>query len=127
MCALVLGCHKYGLDPGEQTLRGPGRDTDVDLAFVCGLRQHRPSGRIVFGRPHHALSSYGCIIPLHQPPSRTFHPRNNYHRDIRRRNWLGRPHQQKPACKTPPSGRLVTTLRGHDNKQRYRSGLGFVR
>lgn len=126
MCALVLLCHKYGLDPGEQTLCGSSLDTNIDFAPVCDTRQHRSSSCVLFRRPRHTLSSYGGIIPLHQPSSRTFHPCNNYCRNIRRRNRLGRPRQQKPACKTSPSRRLVASFRGHDHKQRYRSCLRYV-
>lgn len=35
MCALVLGCHKYGLDPGQRTLYSPSLDTtNADLVFA---------------------------------------------------------------------------------------------
>jgi solute carrier family 41 len=34
MCALVLGCHKYGLDPGKQTFYSSGVDINVDFALV---------------------------------------------------------------------------------------------
>lgn len=126
MCALVLGCHKYSLDPGEQILCGPNLVTNIDFVSLYDLRQYRSSDCIMFGRSHNALSSYGGVIPLHQPPSSTFYLRHNYRRNIRRCNRLGRPHQQKPACKTSPPGRLVTAFRGHDYKQWYRSCFGFV-
>ena len=34
MCALVLGCHKYGLDPGEHSLCCPDLDTNVNFVPV---------------------------------------------------------------------------------------------
>lgn len=127
MCALVLGCHKYGLDPGERSLCGPSLDTNIDFVSPRDLRQYRSSSRIMFRRPYHALSSHWGIVPLHQLPSSTFRPRHNYRHNIRRRNRLGRPHQQKPTRKISPSGRLVTTLRSYGHKQRYRSRFGSVR
>lgn len=34
MCALVLGCHKYGLDPGEQTVSVTTLDANIYLASL---------------------------------------------------------------------------------------------
>ena len=123
MCALVLGCHKYGLDPGEQT---PPTTTLASKIYLCNLRQYRPSDRIVLGRPRHTLSPCGGLIPLHQLPEHTFRPRDNHRRNFRRCGLLGRPHQQKPTCKISPSGRLVAAFWGYDHQQRHRGGFGSV-
>ena len=127
MCALVLGCHKYGLDPGERTSGGFSLRTGVDSVSLRGLRQHRSSDCVVFRRHHHTLSSYGSVVSLYQSPPDTFHSRYNHRRNIHRRNRLGHPRQQKSARKTPTSGRLVTTLRGYDHKQWHRCCIGSIR
>jgi hypothetical protein len=38
MCTLVLGCHKYGLDPGERVLCGPNLDANIHFESPCTLR-----------------------------------------------------------------------------------------